>query len=149
MSNTASQLRALASRLRTTSMPLADIIPTLQRAADELDRAGASRATQANTILDLRMRLTVTRASLQNLLATIHTYDDGELYLGDDAATQIASAERVAAMPEIEQHVIALQGQQAIDHLHALLNTQRTATQALEAERAARDWLDSIGSEPR
>lgn len=45
--------------------------------------------------------------------------------------------------------VVLQQRQQAIDHLHALLNTQRTATQALEAEWAARNWLDSIGSEPR
>lgn len=35
----------------------------------------------------------------------------------------------------------------AIGHLHALLNSRRTATQAWEAEREARQWLESIGSE--
>lgn len=42
-----------------------------------------------------------------------------------------------------------LQAEQAITHLHALLNQRRTATQMLEAERAAREWLVSIGSEPQ
>ncbi len=36
---------------------------------------------------------------------------------------------------------------QAITHLHAILNQRRTATQMLEAESAAREWLRSIGSE--
>lgn len=39
------------------------------------------------------------------------------------------------------------QRDEAVRHLHAILNSQRTATQALEAERAAREWLESIGSE--
>ncbi len=34
--STAQHLRSLALRLRTNSMPLADLIPSLQRAADEL-----------------------------------------------------------------------------------------------------------------
>lgn len=34
--------------------------------------------------------------------------------------------------------------QTAVRHLHALLNSQRTAVQSWEAEKAARDWLESI-----
>ncbi len=34
---------------------------------------------------------------------------------------------------------------EAIYHLDRLLNEQRTATQAWADEKAARDWLDSIG----
>ena len=41
------------------------------------------------------------------------------------------------------------QRDEAIVHLHALLNQRRTATQMLEAEREAREWLASIGSEQR
>lgn len=44
---------------------------------------------------------------------------------------------------ENSQHQLRI----AIGHLHALLNTQRTATQSWEAEGATRDWLRSIGSE--
>ena len=45
-------------------------------------------------------------------------------------------------------HAVALrQRDEAIRHLHALLNSQNTATRAREAEKAARDWLGSIGSE--
>lgn len=40
--NTAQKLRSMASRLRATSMPLADIIPLLQKAADELDRTATA-----------------------------------------------------------------------------------------------------------
>lgn len=36
----------------------------------------------------------------------------------------------------------------AIRHLHAILNQQRTATQSWQAEQEARQWLESIGSEP-
>jgi hypothetical protein len=37
--------------------------------------------------------------------------------------------------------------QAAICHLHAILNSQRTATQSWQAEQEARQWLVSIGSE--
>lgn len=36
----------------------------------------------------------------------------------------------------------------AIGHLQAILNEARTCHQSLHAERLARDWLTSIGSEP-
>lgn len=36
----------------------------------------------------------------------------------------------------------------AIRHLQAILNESRTFAESMEAERAARDWLVSIGSEP-
>jgi hypothetical protein len=38
--------------------------------------------------------------------------------------------------------------QQAIKHLHAIVDTRRTATQDWEAKTAARTWLASIGSDP-
>lgn len=41
-----------------------------------------------------------------------------------------------------------LQRNEAIGHLQSILNDRRTATQALESDRAAREWLRSIGSEP-
>lgn len=41
----------------------------------------------------------------------------------------------------------AIQRDTAIRHLHALLNSRRTATQSWEAEQEARLWLESIGSE--
>ena len=54
-----------------------------------------------------------------------------------------------AARTQQEAHLLAVhQRNEAVAHLHALLNQRRTATQMLEAERAARDWLASIGSEP-
>lgn len=40
-----------------------------------------------------------------------------------------------------------MQRDQAIAHLHALLNSRRTATQAWDAEHEARQWLAGIGSE--
>ena len=46
-------------------------------------------------------------------------------------------------------HILAaLNTAMAEHHLHALLNQRRTATQMLDAERAAREWLENIGSEP-
>jgi hypothetical protein len=45
------------------------------------------------------------------------------------------------------QNMASATARVAISHLHALLNSRRTATQAWEAERAAREWLESIGSE--
>jgi hypothetical protein len=39
------------------------------------------------------------------------------------------------------------QRREAIKHLEAILNTQRTAVQAMESEQNARDWLNSISSE--
>jgi len=39
--------------------------------------------------------------------------------------------------------------QVAIRHLQAILNESRTATQSWQAEQEARQWLLSIGSEPR
>lgn len=44
--------------------------------------------------------------------------------------------------------LMLFQRNEAIVHLQALLNDRRTATQALESDRAAREWLRSIGSEP-
>ena len=44
--------------------------------------------------------------------------------------------------------LMVTQRDEAVAHLHAVLNSQRTATQAMEADRAAREWLASIGSEP-
>lgn len=38
MSSIQTRLRCISTQLRTTSMPLADIIPLLQQAADEIDR---------------------------------------------------------------------------------------------------------------
>jgi len=43
--------------------------------------------------------------------------------------------------------LMAHQRNEAIVHLQAILNDRRTATQALESDRAAREWLRSIGSE--
>lgn len=37
---------------------------------------------------------------------------------------------------------------QAIHHLQRILNKSRTATESWNAEQAAREWLESIGSEP-
>lgn len=37
---------------------------------------------------------------------------------------------------------------EALRHLHTILNKRLNATQMLEAEKEARDWLASIGSEP-
>ena len=57
----------------------------------------------------------------------------------------------VAAAARAQQEALCLlthQRNEAVAHLHALLNQRRTATQMLEAERAAREWLVSIGSEP-
>ena len=47
----------------------------------------------------------------------------------------------------VAETVAKVQRDQAIAHLHKLLNSRRTATQAQEDERAAREWLESIGSE--
>lgn len=57
----------------------------------------------------------------------------------------------IAAAARAQQEALCLlahQRNEAAAHLHALLNQRRTATQMLDAERAARDWLVSIGSEP-
>lgn len=81
MTTITTTLRMLAMRLRTTSMPLADLIPTLQRASDHID-------------------------------------------------------------------LIAQQRDDAIRHLHAILNQQRTATQSWQSEQEARQWLESIASDP-
>lgn len=62
-----------------------------------------------------------------------------------DVAAAAESA-RAAALDMFK--LAATQRDQAIAHLHALLNQRRTATQMQEAERAAREWLESIGSEP-
>lgn len=51
-----------------------------------------------------------------------------------------------AALPPQLALVVA-QRDEAVAHLHALLNSRRTATQAMESDRAAREWLESIGSE--
>jgi len=37
---------------------------------------------------------------------------------------------------------------EALKLLHTLLNGRLNATQMLAAEKEAREWLDSIGSEP-
>lgn len=50
--------------------------------------------------------------------------------------------------PHPHQALIATQRDEAILHLHAILNTQRTATQSWQAEQEARQWLASIGSDP-
>jgi hypothetical protein len=44
--------------------------------------------------------------------------------------------------------LMLFQRKEAISHLQAILNIRRTATQALESDRAAREWLCSIGSDP-
>jgi|GEM_PF-5145646 len=63
----------------------------------------------------------------------------------DVAATAQRAAEHLSRLALVNsQHQLQI----AIGHLQALLNTQRTATQAWEAEKQARDWLESIGSEP-
>lgn len=38
MSNIQTRLRCISTQLRTKSIPLADLIPLLQQAADEIDR---------------------------------------------------------------------------------------------------------------
>jgi len=56
---------------------------------------------------------------------------------------------RDVAMKAQDQHRLALlKAQTAIGHLQDILNQRCTATQRLEAENAARDWLHSIGSKP-
>lgn len=50
--------------------------------------------------------------------------------------------------PEVMDSAIAKhQRDEAIRHLHAILNHKRTATQSWQAEQEARQWLESIGSE--
>ena len=45
-------------------------------------------------------------------------------------------------------HNCQTQLQVAIGHLHAILNESRTAAESWSAEKAGREWLRSIGSEP-
>lgn len=72
---------------------------------------------------------------------------------GNTEAPWIKYGRKVLAQNEILSNpILALmthQRNEAAKHLQALLNTQRTAIQALESEHAAREWLESIGSEPQ
>lgn len=54
----------------------------------------------------------------------------------------------IAPHPEAVANAIKLeQLDAAIQHLKAILNVRMTANEMLAAEKAARDWLDSIGEE--
>ena len=64
------------------------------------------------------------------------------------AGTIQVGARRTGRATLTAMAIAADQRDNAIRHLQALLNTQRTATQALQAEQEARQWLRSIGSEP-
>lgn len=73
---------------------------------------------------------------------------DGKPELMDqNTSTEIVA--RHSALRNIGLENCQTQLQVAIGHLHTLLNSQRTAVQSWEAEKAARDWLESIGSEPK
>lgn len=154
MSNTARQLRALAFRLRTTSMPLADIIPTLQQAADELDAPAKPVESSAEND-DLTKKLIKALADaiplgphpdphtewikvrldfVQKTIDHMHWLDRG-----------VAEWRHVALKAQSQSASNWLVSDMAIRHLHAILNSQRTATQSWEAETAARQWLASIG----
>lgn len=52
----------------------------------------------------------------------------------------------VVARTEYTQ-LMEIQRNEAVAHLQAILNSHRTATQALETEQSAREWLRSIGSD--
>lgn len=142
MTTTANHLRHLASRLRTTSMPLADIIPALQRAADELDSQHAASAEQRAQIFDDNNEIIGLRETVVRYKTAVAA-----------ANTEAAIRDQLIAIgwtpPPSVAGVVLAQRREAIDHLQAILNSQRTATQAREAEQAAREWLHSIGSEPR
>ena len=55
---------------------------------------------------------------------------------------------RLAGRATLDAMALAAhQRNEAIRHLQAILNSQRTATQSWEAEQEARQWLRSIGAE--
>ena len=49
------RLRAAVSKLRTTSMPIADLVPLLQQAADELDNLTNEKAEYEKDEADMLM----------------------------------------------------------------------------------------------
>lgn len=156
MSNTARQLRALAFRLRTTSMPLADIIPTLQQAADELDAPakpvesstenGGPTKKLIKALADaipsgphpdphaewIRVRLDFVQKTIEHM---------------DWLDRGVAEWRHVALKAQSQSANDWIVSDMAIRHLRAILNSRRTATQSLEAETAARQWLASIGND--
>ena len=68
---------------------------------------------------------------------------DGTAYIADSRDLGQIDTDPARLALANAQHQL----QVAIGHLHAILNSRRTATQSWQAEQEARQWLESIGSE--
>lgn len=112
------------------------------QAETERDELRAQVQDDNNEILSLRAERDELLVALQAIKANAGNPE--RVYQLTRAAPIITAPRRTGlATLALSAH----QRDEAVRHLHAILNSQRTATQALEAERAAREWLESIGSE--
>lgn len=66
---------------------------------------------------------------------------------GASYASQLINLERMVEKRDEEIGRLRGRADDAIRHLHAVLNKARTSDEQQRADSAAREWLESIGSE--
>jgi hypothetical protein len=113
---------------------MSEAAQALQGAIDLLRKFYESPSlAHTNALLLIDKELPVLRAALDDVEWT----EKGLAEWRDRALANARHAEAARATARV-----------AISHLQAILIQSRTCHQSLHAERLARDWLTSIGSEP-